>query len=519
MKLSSDLIAQFVKVTNDKKEEKKETTLYGVAKKDSNGNISVLIDGAENPTPCTSMVNFNDGQRVMLTIKDHTAVITGNVDSPATIFDDIKDVPDALAKVTSMQNQMVAFDGVIANKVSADALAAESARIDKLEAGDLTVKNKVEANEASIKELQTKNLEVTGKVSAVEGEIAKLKTDKLDVTAADIEFARISGLLDATSIKVNTLEGTYATFASTTTGQLSALEADIVDLEAKKLSAEQAALTFANIDFTNITKAAMEYFYAASGLIDNVVVGDATISGRLVGVTISGDIIEGNTVVADKLVIKGEDGLYYKLNTDGVTTSAEQTDYNSLNGQVIRAKSITAEKVDVYDLVAFDATIGGFTITDDSIHSYVKDSEGNVTRGVYLGADGQINFGDESNFIKYYKDDSGAYRLAISAESIMYALNGKHYSIADLGLIGDYIHIGTYESEPCILLGESDSEFKLVITNTRIMFMEGTDIPAYINNKSLHIKKAVVEEELQQGNFVWTVRQNGNMGLIWKGGY
>lgn len=90
-------------------------------------------------------------------------------------------------------------------------------------------------------------------------------------------------------------------------------------------------------------------------------------------------------------------------------------------------------------------------------------------------------------------------------------------AVDDLGVLNDYVKITTYESEPCIELGETDSDFKLMITNTRIMFMEGTDIPAYISNQSLHIKKAVIEEELQQGEFLWKARSNGNLGLIWKG--
>ena len=90
-------------------------------------------------------------------------------------------------------------------------------------------------------------------------------------------------------------------------------------------------------------------------------------------------------------------------------------------------------------------------------------------------------------------------------------------AVDDLGEIAEYVKIGTYEDEPCIELGESDSEFKMRITNTRILFMEGSNIVAHITNQSLHIKKAVVEEELQQGGFVWQVRSNGNMGLIWKG--
>lgn len=90
-------------------------------------------------------------------------------------------------------------------------------------------------------------------------------------------------------------------------------------------------------------------------------------------------------------------------------------------------------------------------------------------------------------------------------------------AVDDLGVLNDYVKITTYETEPCIELGESDSDFKLLITNTRIMFMQGSNVPAYISNQSLYIKKAVVEEELQQGEFVWKARSNGNLGLMWKG--
>lgn len=91
-------------------------------------------------------------------------------------------------------------------------------------------------------------------------------------------------------------------------------------------------------------------------------------------------------------------------------------------------------------------------------------------------------------------------------------------AVDDLGTISEYVKIRTYEDEPCIELGESDSEFKLRITNTRMIFTEGSTELAYFNNQSLHIIKAVVEDELQQGNFVWKIRSNGNLGLTWKGG-
>lgn len=211
---------------------------------------------------------------------------------------------------------------------------------------------------------------------------------------------------------------------SARTDDLKEVAVNVTNLKTEKLSATDADIKYANIDFTNIGKAAMEYFYANSGLIKNVTVGDQTITGDLVGVTISGDLIKGNTIVAEKLVIKGDNGLYYKLNTDGMNVS-KQDNTNSINGTIIQAKSITATKISVKDLVAFGATIGGFVITDDSIHSGVKDSADNTTRGVYLDNQGQIAFGDGTNFIKYYKDAEGNYRLAISAERITFGISDK----------------------------------------------------------------------------------------------
>ena len=175
----------------------------------------------------------------------------------------------------------------------------------------------------------------------------------------------------------------------------------------------------------------MEYFYAQSGLVKDVKIGDATITGELVGVTISGDLLKGNTVVADKLVIKGSDGLYYKLNTDGMSVEKEQTDYNSLNGQVIRAKSITATKIDVEDLVAFGATIGGFKIGQDSIYSGVKESVGNTTRGIYMDNDGQFVFGDASQYVKFYRVSEGKYKLAIAVEDLFIGSSNVADAISD----------------------------------------------------------------------------------------
>ena len=97
-------------------------------------------------------------------------------------------------------------------------------------------------------------------------------------------------------------------------------------------------------------------------------------------------------------------------------------------------------------------------------------------------------------------------------------IGGLQQSVADLGVLANYVRIITSGDQPCIELGESDSNFKLKITNTKIEFSNGSIVPAYMSNESLYIKKAVIEDELQIGGFVWKERANGNVGLMWRGG-
>ena len=413
MGLSNDLISQFVKVTKDNTKQKTESTVYGETVY-YKGETYVKLDGSELLTPVKSTTDTIPGDRVAVMIKDHTATITGNLSSPSA----------RKKHVDEIGNKISEFEIVIADKVSTKEFDAERGRIDDLISDNVFIKETLTAHDANITNLTTDNATINEKLDANEADISKLKTDKLDAEYASINYAKIDAL-NATDAKIGTLQGDVGEFKNLTTTNFIAVNGLIDDLEANKLSAKDAELKYVNIDWTNIKKADIGEFFAKSGIIENITVGDATITGNLVGITISGDLIEGNTIVAEKLVIKGEDGLYYKLNTDGVKTETEQTDYNSINGTVIKAKSITATKIDVKDLVAFDATIGGFKITNNTIYSGVKETVDNTTRGIYLDNDGQIAFGDTNNYIKYYRDQNGDYKLEITAENILFGSEKK----------------------------------------------------------------------------------------------
>ena len=111
-----------------------------------------------------------------------------------------------------------------------------------------------------------------------------------------------------------------------------------------------------------------------------------------------------------------------------------------MNGSVILADSITASKIHVDDLYAFDATIGGFKITESSIYSGVKSSIDNTTRGSYLDDEGQFAIGDSANYLKYYKDTDGKYKLAINANSLRFGAGNtsvEDYVSGQIDNLGD----------------------------------------------------------------------------------
>lgn len=415
MGLTADLINEFVKVTKDQTPAKPESTVYGSIV-DYNGSKWVRIDGSDLLTPIETTVNVKDNDRVIVTIKNHTATVTGNLTTPSATTKDVSDVAKQISEFEILVAYKVTSTDLEAINATIESLRAEAAKIDNADILYAEI-DELAAKYAALDTVTAKDVEILNaeieRLEATFGEFTDISADSMEVIQADID----------------NLKGYNADFTYVSADVLHALNAEIKRLDAEKATIKDLSAKYANIDFSNIGEAAMESFYARSGLIKDVTVGDGIITGELVGVTIKGDLIEGGTVVADKLVILGEDGLYYKLNStvEGVTSEQLSTEeYQSgLHGENIIAHTITAEKVNVHDLVAFDATIGGFNITDSAIYSGVKESVGNTTQGIYMDKTGQMAIGDGSNFIKYYKDQNGVYKLEISAGSIAMSSSGK----------------------------------------------------------------------------------------------
>lgn len=84
MVLSEDLVNDFVKSINNDNSKNNNEAIYGTVV-ETNGSLYVRLDGADENvlTPAVTAVTIKAGDRVSVIIRNHTALITGNVSDPA----------------------------------------------------------------------------------------------------------------------------------------------------------------------------------------------------------------------------------------------------------------------------------------------------------------------------------------------------------------------------------------------------------------------------------------------------
>lgn len=452
MGLSQDLVSEFAKLTNNNQKQNTDTTVNGTFKTED-GREYVQIDGSDIWTPVTSTVEAETGERVTVLLKDHTATVTGNISSPSARTKTVQNLKDEVDEhgntikqldnsITQQNNSIIQMNNSI--KQQNDTINSFGNTIDsqnnKIQQYDNTIKQHGDSITSMNNTITQHGNQITTMNNTIESQNNTIKQQGDTIISQGNTITQQGNLISQQGNTISQHNTSIETANSNIQilnsgfkiedGVLTGLSEVVVDeLETNTLNAK-----YANIDFANIEMAAVEKLFSDSGIIKDLIVNEGKITGELVGVTIKGDLIEGNTVKADKLVIKGEDGIYYKLNVDalGETTASSDTKYqNGLDGSVIVANSITAEKVAVTDLVAFGATIGGFHIDDHSLYSGAKNSATNTTRGIFLSDDGQLSVGDSNNYLKYFKDTDGNYKLEIGIggstidESINQAVDNK----------------------------------------------------------------------------------------------
>ena len=180
MKLSDYLISQFVKITNDRVKKKTETTLYGTTEKDANGRICVRLDGSDILTPVSNTANIGPNERVMVLIKNHTAIVTGNLTSPSAR---VITNTDESGNVISKTVENIDLNGI-------DELKVKVANVETLVAGKASA-TELDAAEAEIVKLKAEDVKVSGRLDTAEGDIDALESDVASIK--ELTFGSATG--------------------------------------------------------------------------------------------------------------------------------------------------------------------------------------------------------------------------------------------------------------------------------------------------------------------------------------
>lgn len=125
MGLSNELIRQFVQITNDEKRVSTESILYGTVILKGDGRQYVQLDGSDVLTPVLSTADIKDGERVTVLLKDHSAIVIGNVSSPSASSKDLAETNKNVVGAAKTATNYIKYsdeDGLVVGNMASDVL-------------------------------------------------------------------------------------------------------------------------------------------------------------------------------------------------------------------------------------------------------------------------------------------------------------------------------------------------------------------------------------------------------------
>lgn len=529
-KLSSALVNEFVKaINNNTVVSKAPTTLKGTAKI-VEGKLYAVLDGSDILTPVKTTVACQDGNRIEVRIYDHQATITGNLSDVSMGEGTANDIIDKAFDNFTITNSNF-IDGTISGSIFQ------------------------------------------------EGTIDGSKIKDSTITGSQIADSTITG----SNIENGTITGAHisqATFDEISGEAIEAVHAEFDDVISGKLSADEAELLFAKIDLTNINEGCIKTAYIEDAAITNAKIADGAIENAKIQ-----DGAITNAKIADAEITAAK---IHDINADTITAGTLKTEHlilvddetgeesivkaiNAANGVATpNGTKFQAASIDVIDLNAFKATIGGFSIGQTSLYN-AKDAIDNPDSGVYIGLDG-IGVGDghtqgltdKSPFMVkadgtfWVGGNNGSIffdpftgKLTMNVSEMTLASTDVGAALGTLNSFDDRITNNTTQitqnaNEVMIgftaigekldendeawselqsyirfvagnmELGEASSDFKAILSNKELAFVEGSEKVAFINNNTMHITKAEIMDEIKINNWVWMQRDSGNLSLRWR---
>lgn len=192
-------------------------------------------------------------------------------------------------------------------------------------------------------------------------------------------------LLVVNRVVATKVDAEYVQAHAITTDNLSAIEAEITSAVIEQVSADYADIRFANIDTANINKEKVKDLFVETGLIKDAIIVNGKITGYLDAVEINAASITSGTLIADRIMIKDENGDYwlYSANEQGEIIQSK-LDGNIIKEHTIGADHIIANSITANEIAAESITLNELNV--DSMLSVFVDKE-NLISEINASAD------------------------------------------------------------------------------------------------------------------------------------
>lgn len=379
MGLSYDLISEFVKITNDKKEKPKEGTVYATIVGSGDAKY-VKIDGSDLLTPMDTTTDIEDGERVTVMIKDHKATVTGNITSPSVSSSTVNTVVgnavgDNFSIVNSQIENLVAKDSYLENAYVQNSQVVNS-KIENLEAADSRIENSVVEN-----------------FNVINGVVQDLRATTADIEILHADFAEIKTLINGNLTSDNILA--FKITADKVTVEDAFIKDAMVDtISAAKINAGRINTNIVSIgseDGGMLITGSTQQFTDKNGKVRIQIGKDASgdFTFILYGEDGRGQIINQNgitaTAIGDGLIVDGMINNNANISGDKLNISSVITNINNDNSTTIQSSKIHLNGQNQSLEVAFNSlktqvdTIQDITISGD-LTAVIEQVQTNTTK-------------------------------------------------------------------------------------------------------------------------------------------
>ena len=325
MGIDRSILSEFIKVTNDKNESK-QVQLYGTVVTKGNSKC-VKIDGSKIITPVRSTTDIKDDERVMVTIKDHMATITGNMSNPSVGND----------RVELAEGKIDRFDHLFAGNITAENIAAGSITSDKILAGSITTDKLMAeciiSDKIASDTIESKHI----KADAIESEHIKAGSIEAEhIKAGVIDADHISsGTITADKIATGTITAGSGVIADGAIGNAQISKIDAAKIEAGTIDTSKVTVQGSNGHLRLKDNRLQVFDGIGNKAKERVSVGDVNGDGSKFGLRVRG--ADGETILLD------EHGVTREGITDGSITNDKISSDANIDGAKLNINSVISK--------------------------------------------------------------------------------------------------------------------------------------------------------------------------------